>query len=110
MPTAPTLDATSSPAAARSRLAMILAAERLFAERGIAAVSLREIGAAAGQRNNSAAQYHFGSKQGLVDAVVEHRMGPINERRLALLADLDTSGRGSDLRALVEALVEPFAE
>jgi AcrR family transcriptional regulator len=89
---------------------MIVAAERLFAERGVGAVSLREIGAAAGQRNNSAAQYHFGSKQGLVDAVVEYRMAPINEQRLRLLSDLDSAGRTGDLRALVEALVEPFAE
>jgi AcrR family transcriptional regulator len=89
---------------------MIVTAERLFAERGVGAVSLREIGAAAGQRNNSAAQYHFGSKQGLVDAVVEFRMAPINERRLALLAELDAAGRADDLRGLVEALVEPFAE
>jgi AcrR family transcriptional regulator len=89
---------------------MIVTAERLFAERGVGAVSLREIGAAAGQRNNSAAQYHFGSKQGLVDAVVEYRMAPINDRRLQLLADLDAEARAADLRALVEALVEPFAE
>jgi AcrR family transcriptional regulator len=93
-----------------TRERMILVAEQLFAERGIGAVSLREIGAAAGQRNNSAAQYHFGSKQGLVDAIVEYRMGPINERRLALLAALDDAGRGDDLRGMVEALVEPFAE
>jgi AcrR family transcriptional regulator len=89
---------------------MVVAAERLFAERGIDAVSLREVGAAAGQRNNSAAQYHFGSKAGLVDAIFEHRMRPINERRLALIADLDRDGRSHDLRALVEAFVEPFAE
>jgi AcrR family transcriptional regulator len=89
---------------------MILAAERLFAERGIAGVSLREIGAAAGQRNNSAAQYHFGSKQGLVDAVFEYRMKPIDARRSARLSELDATGRGDDLRALVEAWVEPLAE
>ncbi|HZP28791.1 MAG TPA: TetR family transcriptional regulator [Acidimicrobiia bacterium] len=93
-----------------TRERMILAAERLFAERGVSGVSLREIGAEAGQRNNSAAQYHFGSKQGLVDAIAEYRMGPINEQRLAQLDELDRSGRGHDLRGLVEALVEPFAE
>ena len=87
-----------------SRERMLLVAERLFAERGIGAVSLREIGAEAGQRNNSAAQYHYGSKQGLVDAIVEYRMAPINARRLALLAAAET------LRDLVEALVEPFVE
>ena len=88
---------------------MILAAERLFAERGIGAVSLREIGAAAGQRNNGAAQYHFGTKRGLIDAIVEYRMQPINERRLALLAEIDAAGRSRELRALVEVLVLPFA-
>lgn len=96
----------SRPAA---REQMILAAERLFAERGIGAVSLREIGAAASQRNNNAAQYHFGTKRGLVEAIVEHRMRPINERRLALLAEVDAAGRGTELRALVEIFVLPFA-
>ena len=57
------------PRTVRAREAMIRAAERLFSERGIEAVSLREVGAVAGQRNNSAAQYHFGTREGLVDAV-----------------------------------------
>jgi len=110
-----TLSATSTRAArpAKTRPAageqMILAAERLFAERGIGAVSLREIGAAAGQRNNGAAQYHFGTKRGLIDAIVEYRMRPINERRVALLGEIDAAGRGGELRALVEVLVLPFA-
>lgn len=74
-----------------TRRRLIEEAERLFAVRGFAGVSLREIGVAAGARNNSAAQYHFGDRQGLVDAVFDHRMAAINERRLALLATLDTS-------------------
>jgi AcrR family transcriptional regulator len=93
-----------------AREQMILAAERLFAERGIGAVSLREIGAAAGQRNNGAAQYHFGTKRGLVDAIVALRMAPIDRRRQAFLAELDAAGRGGELRAMVEALVLPFAD
>jgi len=88
----------------------MLVAERLFAERGIGEVSLREIGAAAGQRNNGAAQYHFGSKQGLVEAIVAWRMAPLNERRLEILAALDRDGRGDDPRSLVEALLAPFVE
>jgi AcrR family transcriptional regulator len=89
---------------------MIEVAERLYAERGINGVSLREIGAAAGQRNTAAARYHFGTKQGLVDAVFERRMVPINARRLALLAELDTEGRGHDLPGLAEAFLLPLAE
>lgn len=95
---------------ASAREHMMVAAERLFAERGIGEVSLREIGAAAGQRNNGAAQYHFGTKQGLVEAIVAWRMAPLNERRLELLAALDRAGRGDDRRALVEALLAPFVE
>lgn len=92
---------------------MIEAAERLFAERGYRAVSMRQVGAAAGQRNNSAAQYHFGSRQGLVDAIFEQRMVPINEQRTAMLEQLELEGRDKDLHGLLEALVVPllsFAE
>lgn len=89
---------------------MIEAAERLFAERGMQSVSLREIGSAAGQRNNSAAQYHFGSRQGLLEAIFAHRMTGINARRLALLDRLDREGAGDDLRSLVEAAILPLAE
>jgi AcrR family transcriptional regulator len=88
---------------------MIDAAERLIAEQGIAACSLREVQILAGQRNKSAAHYHFGSRDGLVEAVVEARMAPINADRLARIDALDREGRGQDLRALVEVLVEPLA-
>jgi AcrR family transcriptional regulator len=99
-----------TPAQPGARTALLDAAERLFAERGIGSVSLREVGAAAGQRNNSAAQYHFGSRDGLLRAVFERRMGPINDRRRAMLDDLGAEGRTDDRRALVEALVLPLAE
>lgn len=89
------------------RDAMVRAAERLFGERGIAAVSLREIAAAAGQRNNSAVAYQFGSRQGLVEAVFEYRMSRIDERRRAMLA---AAGSEPDLRTLLEAFVFPLAE
>lgn len=82
------------------------AAESLVAARGVEGVSLREIGAAAGQRNNSAAQYHFGSKAGLLAAVLERRMGPVNERRMELLAKVG----GDDVAGLIDAWFRPFAE
>jgi AcrR family transcriptional regulator len=89
---------------------LIVAAERLFAERGIADVSLRQIAEAAGQRNPAVVQYHFGSKLGLLRAIVEFRVKPFNERRLELLAGLDADGRADDLRGLVDASVRPLAE
>lgn len=89
---------------------MILVAERLIAERGIDAVSLREIGAAAGQRNNSAAQYHFGTKEGLVAAIYEYRMRSMNEQRLAALAVLEPTGDHAELTALVDVLVTPLID
>ena len=92
-----------------TRVLLIETAERLFAERGVNAVSLREIGATAGQRNTGAVRYHFGTKEALVNAVFEHRMTPINEQRLAMLADLDATGRSYDVRGLTEAYLLPLA-
>jgi AcrR family transcriptional regulator len=89
---------------------LIETAERLYAERGVHGVSLREIGAEAGQRNTGAVRYHFGSKERLLNAVFEHRMVSINARRLALLEELDGSGRGYEVRGLAEAFLYPLAE
>ncbi|MEU0935130.1 TetR family transcriptional regulator [Embleya sp. NPDC005971] len=102
--------ASASDRGAGARLLMIEAAERLFAERGINGVSLREIGAQAGQRNTAAARYHFGSKETLVDAVFRHRMEPVNARRLAMLDELDRAGHGHDARGLIEAFLYPLAD
>jgi AcrR family transcriptional regulator len=56
-----------------TRELILLTAERLFAERGIAAVPLRDIGIAAGQKNNVAVQYHFGDRETLVREVARFR-------------------------------------
>lgn len=84
------------------------AAEALFAERGIDAVSVRAINAAAGA-NVAAVHYHFGSKEALVEAVLRRRMGALGARRLAML-DALPSGHAPEPRAVVEALVVPLAE
>src|SRR6476619_1707777 len=85
---------------------IVLAAERLFAERGIDGVSLRQIGAAAGNGNNSAVQYHFGSKERLLRAVFEYRLPWLNERGAFLLA----ARQPDDLRSSVECAVRPLRE
>lgn len=89
----------------RSQLVDI--AERLAATGGIGAMTLREVQLQSGQRNKSVVQYYFGSREGLIEAVLEARMGPINTRRLAVLEEL---GDQPGMRELVEALVRPLAE
>ncbi|WP_205669262.1 TetR family transcriptional regulator [Amycolatopsis suaedae] len=86
---------------------IMLAAERLIAERG-PDVPLREICVAAGQRNNSAVQYHFGDRDGLIAAIVGHRLGPEEDERLRRLAELEAAGDGADPRRLIATLVEPI--
>jgi AcrR family transcriptional regulator len=88
--------------------ALIRAAERLFAERGSDAVSLREINAAAGATNASAIQYHFGGRSGLIKAVIAKHEVTIEARRHALLDEYEQLPE-ADVRTLAAALVEPLA-
>jgi AcrR family transcriptional regulator len=87
---------------------LIATAERLFAERGIEAVSLRDITNACGA-NSAAIHYHFGSKHELLRAILEHRAAELGKRRDAHLVRIEQSRRPS-LRQVVEALVLPTAE
>jgi AcrR family transcriptional regulator len=85
---------------------IVLAAERLFAEHGIDGVSLRQIAQQAQNGNNSAVQYHFGSKDRLVEAVFEYRLPRMRERRDLLIAE----HRPDDLRSWVACLVRWMLE
>ena len=60
------------------------AAETLFADRGIAETSLRDITTLAAA-NLAAVNYHFGGKDGLLAAVFDRRLRPVNQERLELL-------------------------
>ncbi|MBL8629734.1 MAG: TetR/AcrR family transcriptional regulator [Rhodospirillaceae bacterium] len=95
---------------ADTRERLILAAEKLFAEQGVDAVSLRQVNAAAGQKNASAAHYHFGSKEELIAAIYEYRMARVNARRLEMFTNLDDAKVPATLRDLVEAVVWPMVE
>jgi AcrR family transcriptional regulator len=92
-----------------TRTRLIEHAERLIAEQGYAAVSLRMLGAAAGQRNNSVAQYHFGSKEGLIEAIIATRSEAIDRRRAERLKLAQESGE-LNVGSLVRLAVEPLAE
>lgn len=85
---------------------IVRAAERLFALHGIEGVSLRQIGAAAGNGNNSAVQYHFGSKEQLIQAIFEYRLPRLHERRMLLIAER----RPDDLRSWAECQLRAVME
>jgi len=92
-----------------TREVLLSTAERLFAEHGVASVSLRQIRVAAGQRNESALHYHFGSREGLLVSVLRRHSLGVEQRRNELLAALETDGTVSG-RSVVEAYVIPYAE
>jgi AcrR family transcriptional regulator len=91
-----------------ARLQLLDTALRLFAARGIEAVSMREIRLAAKQRNAGALQYHFGTKEGLLKALLERELPPLVARRRVLLAQ--AAAAPDDLRAVAAVFVLPFAE
>jgi AcrR family transcriptional regulator len=84
------------------------AAESLIAEKGIDAVSLRAITTAANV-SLAAVNYHFGSKNGLIEKVFERRIEPLNRRRLELLDKLEAAaGDGPlPLEDVLRALIGP---
>lgn len=90
----------------RSREVLLDAAERLIAEHGFE-VPLREIAVAAGQRNNSAVNYYFRTRQDLIDAVVARRLTPMEVERQALL-DRMSDDQMADAHAVLRVLVGPF--
>jgi AcrR family transcriptional regulator len=92
----------------QTRARLLSNGERLFAERGLDAVSVRDITAAA-DTNTASIHYHFGSKQGLVEAILERRARELGERRAELLDEIERNPDAS-LRDVVAAFVLPTAE
>lgn len=93
-----------------TKMALMQAAERLFAQRGLGGVSVRDITLAAGARNQSALHYHFGGMDELIREVFTHRYRSIEERRRSRLAEIDAQGAAGDLGKLMEAAVGPLFE
>lgn len=85
---------------------LIDAAEKLYGEHGVKAVSLRQISVAAGTGNNNAVQYHFGDAAGLIRAILAKRAPGVDIRRKQLLAKCAKAGPLTT-RALVHALYIP---
>jgi AcrR family transcriptional regulator len=94
-----------------TRERILNAAERLFALRGIASTSMRALTKSA-EVNLAAVHYHFGSKEALLDAVIERRAEPLNAaRNYALDRHLADRAPGRpDVERVLRAFLEPVVE
>ena len=103
--------AVSDHAEAGTRERILDAAEALFAEEGFDLVSLRDITNRA-EANVAAVNYHFGSKENLIAAVVERHAVPINEARIAMLdeAEARQEGQPVPVEEILRAFLQPFLD
>ncbi|MEU8248872.1 TetR family transcriptional regulator [Nonomuraea sp. NPDC048916] len=93
-----------------TREQILEAAERLFAEHGVSAVSNRQISETAGQGNNAAVGYHFGTKADLVRAIVRKHAGRVEILRANLLAEIGDSAEARDwVGCMVRSLTDHLA-
>ncbi|HET9876654.1 MAG TPA: TetR family transcriptional regulator [Mycobacterium sp.] len=90
-----------------TRESILTAAERLFAEHGVFAVSNRQVSEAAGQGNNAAVGYHFGTKTDLVRQIERRHRAPVERLREQMVAQTSDSGQ---LRDWVSCLVLPLTD
>lgn len=95
----------------KTRQRILDVAERLFADRGIDTVSIRDITAKA-KVNLAAVSYHFGTKDNLIAEVFERRIGPVSQRQINSLAVIQASAQDANpsLEAILEALFRPPIE
>jgi AcrR family transcriptional regulator len=89
--------------------AILDAAAVLMDERGVDNVTIQEINQASGHRNRSAVQYHFGSRDAVIQAVIAQTMLPIDAERNMLLDHLETTGTRLTPRGALEVVISPLA-
>ena len=91
-----------------TRQDLLTTAEQLFAEHGITAVPLRDIGIGAGQKNHAVVQYHFGDRESLVREIIAFRATLSERLRVEMFADLVSRGQ-PEVADLVRVFVLPLA-
>ncbi|WP_255341994.1 TetR/AcrR family transcriptional regulator [Hyphomonas sp. L-53-1-40] len=82
-------------------------AQRLFANRGIDGVTVRDIAKAAGQKNPAAVGYHFGSKEALIRELIVDSAKVIDARRNEQLDALEEGGGPASISQIVDILIYP---
>jgi len=98
------------PRSAITREKLILAAESLYSERGPEGVAFREISKLAGQRNSNVIQYHFGDRQGLLDAIFTYRAGQAEPIRRRMMEEAAEQGLLDDIKTLLRLILAPEFE
>jgi AcrR family transcriptional regulator len=99
-----------SPLPPSTKEQLVITAERLFAVHGIDSVSLRQICTEAGNANNSAVQYHFGTKDRLLQAIFQYRIPHLMARRNLLAAEASASGKYDEIRTALMVQFLPLVE
>ena len=92
--------------ASDTRDRLVDAGRTLFSRQGVYSTPLKAVVEAAGQRNPSALHYHFGSRAGLLNAILDSHNSRIEVERRAML---DAAGDTASLHDLVAAVVLPQA-
>ena len=95
---------------AATRLRILRAAEALFSQKGVDAVSLQAIGRAAKQRHRSAVRYHFRDRVGLLQAILARHAEPIALERSRLIDAIEADRAQADLRRVAQAWVLPITK
>ncbi len=86
------------------------AAQMLFARRGVDGVTVQEIVTAAGQRNNAALHYHFGTKEELIRQMVVDGATVLDQRRREMLDEIEARGGPKSIREVMLVLMMPVIE
>lgn len=92
-----------------TREKLITIGQHLFAEQGVFRVPLRTVIDRAGQKNTSALHYHFGGREGLLNAIIERHNAGIETERAEMLDRIRAAGQTGDIPVVVRAFVLPFA-
>ena len=96
-------------AGTKTREALLEHGALLFARRGVAGVTARQLHEAIGARNESALHYHFGDRDGLAVEILRVHLEAVEARRAPLVVAIAADDRTHDVRSLVRALAAPMA-